>query len=223
MEYFKSSKFYIIVSLVIGTLLLSVGFSAFSETLTIVPTVEVSPDANTFNVGLSTSNSSIVDGSVSPTITYTSDYYNDKMVEATPATIDNTGEFSTISGLSVTFTEVGQSVTYTFYAYNSGKYPAYLKSVKFNNVEGKSSYKVCEAISGTTSADAEAACANISVNVSIAGTNYSSTNESISGHTLLEELSDTIIVTISYSGDSNSDGDFYVEYGDISILYSSVE
>ena len=223
MGYKKKTKIAIIAIIISAASLISVGFAMFSQALTIKAIADINPLANTFNVALSKSDSAIVQGNVTPITSYTEDYFNNKMVEGSTAIIATRGEVSTISNLGATFTELGQSVTYTFYAYNAGEYAAYLNSVVFNNVEDENSFKVCEAISGTTEAQATAGCNNISVSISIGGTVYNSSNENVNNHLLAIGNSDTIIITISYSGSSEADGDFYVRYGDIALTYSSVD
>ena len=223
MQYSTKAKILIISVIAFTILVMSLGFAFFSGTLNIKPSADISPDATTFNVGLSTSSSEIIQGSVIPSVIYSEDYFNNKMVSASTATISTRGEISTIENLGVTFTEPGQSVTYTFYAYNAGKYVAYLNSVAFNNVEDESSFKVCEPVSGTTSEDTIDACNSITVSVTIGSDTYTSQNMNINNHSLGIGASDTIVVTISYSGENDLDGDVYVKYGSITLTYSSAD
>ena len=143
------------------------------------------------------------------------------------ATIYNDDEMPIIKDLTATFTGAGQSVSYIFYAYNAGAYDAYLTNIKFNNVDGESSSKVCTAIdsSSVTSSLLEATCNDINVSIDVGATTtvMGSTND-ISGHILGRGIFEEIVVTISYADNSNlADGDFKVEFGDIGLTYSTVD
>ena len=102
---------------------LSVGFAAFSSSLTLSTNVGVNPDASTFSVVFSTKATSEDTSGVVPT-------KNPTTLSATNGVIENTLT-PTISNLGATFTQPGQSVTYKFYAYNKGEYLAYLNSITF--------------------------------------------------------------------------------------------
>ena len=211
-------KIYFVLLLVcIGVM--SVGFAAFSSTLTISSNAIVKPDAGAFKVFFSSSATSFKDGYV--TWNSTGDAMGGN------ASIYNDGEMPIIKDLTATFTGAGQSVSYIFYAYNAGAYDAYLTNIKFNNVDGESSAKVCTAIdSGSvTNSLMESACNDINVTIDV-GTETSvmgSTN-GITGHVLRKGVFEEIVVTISYADNSNlADGDFRVEFGDIGLTYSTVD
>ena len=138
--------------------------------------------------------------------------------------INNTSN-PTVSGLSATFKEPGQKVTYTFYARNVGEYVAYLNSINFNNVASGSTPKKCTAGDGSTDALVQAACDDITLSVKV-GSESETTGSlsSISGHSLAKNASEEIIVEIEYNaGGDRADGDFTVEFGDITLVYSSVD
>jgi hypothetical protein len=204
MEKNRSSKFS-----------LSVGFAAFSNSLVIKSSAKVTPNSSTFNVDFSSSGTSLATTAVAPTKTPTT-------LTATSAAIDNTSD-PTISNLSVTFTEPGQKVVYTFYAYNAGQYDAYLKSITYANVTGKTAAKVCTAASGTTDTLVQAACDDITVSVKVGDlSEVSGSKASITGHTLAKGAFEQVTVTIEYASNGDrADGDFTVAFGDITLLYSS--
>ena len=217
-RYRKRRKIYFVL-LLVCICMMSVGFSAFSSELTISSNAIVKPDSSAFKVLFSSSGSSFLTNKVNGTVTGDA--------TAGSASIDNTGDVPTIKDLTATFTGPGQSVKYEFYAYNSGAYNAYLTGIKFNNVDGGSSSKVCTAIdsSSVTSSLLTAACNDINVSVDVGATTsvMGSTSE-IFGHTLGKGLYEKIVVTISYTDNSNlADGDFKVEFGDIGLTYSTVE
>ena len=217
-RYRKRRKIYFVL-LLVCICMMSVGFSAFSSELIISSNAIVKPDSSAFKVLFSSSGSSFLTNKVNGTVTGDA--------KAGSASIANTGDIPTIKDLTATFTGAGQSVSYIFYAYNAGAYDAYLTNIKFNNVDGESSSKVCTAIdsSSVTSSLLEAACNDINVSVDV-GTETSvmgSTN-GITGHVLGKGVYEEIVVTISYADNSNlADGDFKVEFGDIGLTYSTVE
>ena len=217
-RYRKRRKIYFVL-LLVCICMMSVGFSAFSSELTISSNAIVKPDSSAFKVLFSSSGSSFLTDKVNGTVTGDA--------KAGSASIDNTGDVPIIKDLTATFTGPGQSVKYEFYAYNAGAYNAYLTGIKFNNVDGESSSKVCTAIdsSSVTSSLLEAACNDINVSVDVGATTsvMGSTSE-IFGHTLGKGLYEKIVVTISYTDNSNlADGDFKVEFGDIGLTYSTVD
>ena len=120
---------------------------------------------------------------------------------------------------SYTFTEPGQSATYTFYAYNAGEYIAYLKSIVF---EGN---KVCTAQGETTQALVDTACTGISLSVKV-GSEAATTSSvaTITNHSLAKTGADEVTVVISYAEDAGrADGDFEVTLPSVVLTYKSVD
>lgn len=216
MERERSTKIIAFVALIFGVVGLSVGFAAFSNTLTISSNVDVKPDSSKFDVNFSSSDKSEVDGKLSATVSVDT-------ITGADATIDNTGN-PTIKGLKANFTEPGQTVTYSFYAHNAGEYIGYLKSVTFANVADENDSKVCTGSTGTTQSLVDEACKGISISVKVGTETYTGSNSNITNHSLAIDSYEPIVVTISYDADSVvADGDFSVKFGDISLLYSSVD
>lgn len=221
MEKDRSSKIIAIVALLIGIVGLSVGFAAFSNSLIIQSSLNVKPDASTFNVDFSSNQEELETDDIVPTHTGGVETY-------TNGKINNSGN-PTISGLGATFTEPGQSVTYTFYAYNAGEYNAFLKSIIFGNANGSSSsYKLCTATTDQTTATYVAsACNDISLKVTVNGVTATDASvPTVSNHKLDMKKGEQVTVTIEYkkvSGQQRADGDFKVEFGDITLSYSSVD
>lgn len=213
----RSSRIIAVVALCVAVVGLTLGFAAFSNTLTISSDANVTPDASTFNVDFSSSNTALETNPIVPVKNPTS-------LVAGEATIDNTTN-PTISGLSATFKNPGDKVTYTFYARNVGEYIAYLNSINFNNVASGSAPKKCTAGSGTTDTLVQAACDDITLSVKVGSEEETTgTKSSISGHTLAKNASEEIIVEIEYNAAGDrADGDFTVEFGDITLVYSSVD
>ena len=217
MERNRTGQVIAIVALIVGVVGLSVGFAAFSNTLTIKSSATVTPDSSIFNVDFSDVSTKVLADPVTPVVT-------PNTLVATEAAIDNTGS-PTISNISATFTEPGQKAVYTFYAYNAGELDAYLKSIAFANATGGSTTKVCTAATGTTDSLVQEACNGITLSVQV-GSQAATTGSvsSITGHKLEKAKADTVVVTLEYAENSSSaDGDFTVAFGDVTLNYSSVD
>ena len=209
----KNKQITTLAILLVAVVGLSIGFAAFSNILTISSGATVTPNASTFNVDFSSSATSVVANNITPTVVGAT---------GTAATIDNTAN-PTIKNLNATFTSPGQSVKYTFYAYNAGEYEAFLTNIKYLNVTGEESNKVCSKGANTTEALVTAACDDISVTVK-ADTITATGTQAVSGKSLAKGASHKIEVTIAYAENGDrADGDFTVAFGDISLTYSTVE
>ena len=218
MEKDRGSKVVAVVALCVALVGVTLGFAAFSNTLNIKSSASVTPSGDTFNVDFSSSNSAVETNPVTPV-------KNPESLVAGEATINNAGSNPEISGLTATFTEPGQSATYTFYVHNIGEYDAFLKSITYNNVASGDAFKVCTAGDDTTDALVQAACDDISVSVTVGSTGpVTATQSNITGHELAIDANETVTVKIEYAaGGDRADGDFTVAFGDIALLYSSVD
>ena len=209
----KSYKIITIVALILGIVGVTLGYAAFSSTLTITSAAEVKPDPSTFNVDFSSSNSAVEANPITPTLSATVTGFS-----ATNATIDNTSD-PVISNLKATFTEPGQNVKYKFYAYNAGEYIAYLNSIVFSGT------KTCTAKTGTTQSLVDTACNGIHLSVQVGSETATETSvASITGHTLAVNAGEQITVVISYaSGSAIADGDFDVTFPNVVLTYASAD
>lgn len=199
---FKYALLLIIVAVIC---FMGVGFAAFTNTLTIKSSAEVTADENNFKVLFSSNSTSNSTTAITPT-------KNPTTLTANSATVSDL----TLSNLGATFTQPGQSVTYTAYVRNTGVYDAYLKSVSVGP-------KTCTAKTGTTETLVTQACNGISVSVKIGNdTALTQSNSSISGHKLEKSTYETVVVTFEYkTGSAYADGDFSVVFGDITLDYST--
>ena len=237
MDRDRRARVIAIAALLVGVVGLSLGFAAFSNTLTIKSSAEVNVDENTFNVDFADSTGDTSATSVTPTLT-----------PATGEPAGFTGETATINNapagapvlqkLHATFTRPGQSVTYTFKTKNVGEIKAYLTSINFANATGGSTTKVCTAKEVTSPATpatdslVQAACAGISITVTLGSESFTATTPraSFTSQTAhdLEKTgsnpdSEDVTVVIAYAaGSAQADGDFDVAFGDITLNYSSV-
>ena len=209
----KTYRYIAVAALLLGIVGVTLGYAAFSSTLRITSSAEVTPDSSTFNVDFSSSNSSVQTNNITPTLSA-----NVTGFSATAAQIDNTGD-PTISNLKATFTEPGQSATYSFYAYNAGQYIAYLNSVVF------SGNKTCTARTGTTQSLVDTACNGINLSVKVGSEAATTTSIStITGHSLGINGAEEVIVVISYeAGSGMADGSFDVTLPDVVLTYNSID
>ena len=141
MEKHRQIKMLSIIALVIAIVGMSLGFAAFSTTLSISSGASVTPSSEDFKVVFSSSSTGVETDMIYP---------SDDEVLATPAKVNGTS----LSDIHVTLTEPGQVVFYQFYIYNAGEYDAYIDSVNFGE-------KVCTAGDGTSDALVQAACDDI--------------------------------------------------------------
>ncbi|MBQ9071546.1 MAG: hypothetical protein IJY25_00105, partial [Bacilli bacterium] len=187
-----------------------------SSSLLIKSSLSVDPDSSTFSVVFSSSSTALETNAITPTV-------NPTTLTATKATIDNSGTYPTIENLSATFTEPGDSVSYTFYARNTGKYDAYLTSIVFQNLE-IGVFKNCIAMPGTSETLVASACNSISATVTVGSESATSTTLGIEDHELLQGNSETVTITLSYgSNGTRADGPFEVNFGNIYLTYGTQE
>lgn len=217
MEKDRSTKIIAIVALCVAVIGLSVGFAAFSNELTISSSATVTPEETDFDVNFSTVNTAETPGTVTGTANGTAG------ATASDATIDNT-DAPKITGLKANFTAPGQTVTYSFYAHNAGKYAAYLNTVTYKNVSGETATKICTAGTNTDTTMVEAACNAISVSVKVGSDNFTGSNDTVASHLLATDAYEEVIITIEYAADgTRADGDFSVAFGDIVLTYGSID
>ena len=194
--------------LAVCVLTISIGFAAFSSTLNVKTSASINPDASKFGVIFSSDGNST---STTQTVNPNSSTYGGA------ATITN-GINPVRSGLNAKFTNPGDSVTYTFYAKNTGEYLAYLNYITFIG------NKTCTPATGTTQSLVDSACNGISMSVKV-GNDAAVTGSTslITNHTLAAGTSEQVVVTISYASDAaRADGSFTVTFGDVMLTYSSV-
>lgn len=221
MEKDRKARVVAIAALLVGVVGLSLGFAAFTNTLTIKSSAEVKVDESVFNVDFSKSTSSVVDGSVTPTLDPTN---GPAGFTGGAATIDNSKAGAPeIKDLKATFTTPGQKVTYSFYTYNVGDLKAYLTGVNF-----ASPAKTCTAKTGTTQSLVDAACNGISITLKLGSESFTESKAraaftTATAHDLEKSGSEAVVVEITYAANSAvADGDFDVAFGDITLNYSSV-
>lgn len=212
MEKNSGYKFISILALLIATAGLTLSYASFSNTLaTKIPTPQ--EESSTIKIVFSSSSSSLAIGSIRGVAT--------PGATAGVAKIVNK-EIPSITELTANFTEPGQNVTYTFYVHNSGTSEAYLKNIYYSNVEEENSSRICTT-TDTKKISKEfvsAACEDITLKIDIEDTTAIGTQNNITGHALPMGDYETVKITIEYADNDNQiDGEFKVQFGDISLLY----
>ncbi len=210
MIYMRSSKskMMLLVGILVGVVTLSVALAAFSSTLTISPTANVTPSSADFGVKFSTVKATVTEGTLAAT-------------GGSSATLKGT----TITGINANFTGSTSAVIYDFYVHNTGKYKAYLNSIVFGD-------KKCTPGTGATPALVTAACDGIKLTIAYgigASSSGSSrylqlteTNNSINGSYI--DVGEALQVQVNISGNNKvADGPYTVNFGDIKFNYSTAD
>lgn len=213
----KKWRLIILLGLLFAISGLTLSFLTISKHIVIQAEQKVKPNPNDFKVQFSSHPYSIINAPIYP-ITYP------VRLKATPGYISNKGNL-VIYNLSAEFNNPGQSATYHFFAVNSGKYSAYLKKIDYTKLTGYETNKVCIAKDSNKQSLVDQACDGIKVIVKVGKENYTSnTINKIDNHILPKDSFENIYVTILYDDDAKKvDADFNVKFGEIHLIYSSVD
>lgn len=198
-----------IIALIVAVVGLSVGFAAFATTLTISATATMTPSSSDFAVVFSTSADASISGDTGEVVT------GGVATSGTTFAKDTT----TLTNLSATFTAPGQTATWKVYAHNKGQYEAFLNAVTLGNI-------TCAKASGSTASDTlvQQACAGLSLKVSVGGTEYTSSNAAIAGHSIVAGSGEEVLVTLTYAADAaRIDGPADITIGNITLKYDSTD
>ena len=218
----RNVKIIAIAALLVAVVGVSIGFAAFSRTLTIAAGASVTP-TDDFDVVFSKSSSSVVTtGGVDASTKVPTTLTTSTAVIAN----DETGG-PRISNLHATFTQPNQSATYTFYAFNDSSYTAYLTNFVFTAASPK-----CTAASGSTVTTSlmNTACNDVNIKITVGSGDSNTANvtasKSVTSHSLAAGAGELITVVISYDQVSNqtlADGAFDVDFGTIQLKYKTVD
>ena len=230
----KKLRLVAIIALTISVLGLTLGFAAFSNTLTISSSATVSPDASDFKLvfyGVEdvTKFDSTGDYRCQITSSVKSEPVTANKATATAAIIDN--EASTIKNVNVTFVEPSDYAAYYFRIENEGKYSVYITEEDFMEFASAFSNKTCVAKEGTTDSLVQEACKGIDGYVLSTeytyGYQFDSQNLSVNSDYMEIPVGGyaDLIIDLSYSGSLflRADGDFDVIYNDAKLNYSTVK
>ena len=227
MEKNRQIKMMFIVALVLSVTAMTLGFAAFSTTLSISSSASVTPNSDDFHMTISGYKMSC-----SPTKGLANclnggevSYPTNSMGEATPAKINNST--GVISDLSFTLTDFLydtnlSNTTYLFLLKNDGKYNIFLNPDDFgvsNNV-----FKTCTPVGDTSVYLVEQACNNIQMTLSlhdVAGTALANRDSF-----MIEPGKNAVVkIEFTYNHHNNSipDGPFEVKFDDVKLVYSTQE
>ena len=170
----KQSKMMAILALCISVLGLTLGFAAFSNTLTISSSATVTPDASDFKLKLYGMDKSIENDDInmedSELISLLTSSTNlAPIIEVENMMYPSTGPIAvidndtlTLKGLNAEFTGPDHNVIYPFLIKNEGQYDAYTNIATYQNPT-----HTCEAGEGTTESLAAKACENMKFRLSV--------------------------------------------------------
>lgn len=206
MEKQRKIKILSIIALVLAITGMTLGFAAFSTTLSISASAIVTPSSDDFKVVFSSSSTGVETNEIIPI---------SGEALATSAKVNGLS----LSDIQVSFSEPGQAILYEFYIYNAGKYDAYITDVNFGS-------KTCVAEDGTTESLMQQACDDIYLTV--AGTNLSSViiSESTVFHNFKLEPGESkwLEFGIQYPESGNrADGPFNISFDDVTFNVSTVD
>ena len=230
----KKLRVVAIIALTISVLGLTLGFAAFSNTLTISSSATVSPDASDFKlVFYGVEDITKFDKYGDFVTEITSPVKSEPLLQykatATPAVIDN--EALTIKNINITYTEPGDNAAYYFLIKNEGKYSVYITKEDFMEFANNFSNPTCVAKEGTTDSLVQEACKGI--DGYLLSSDYAKYDHFDSQYP--KDSSDymeipvggyaDLIITFSYSRFSlgRADGDFEIIYNDAKLNYSTVK
>lgn len=210
----NNGKVVAIVALVVAVVALSVGFAAFSDSLTIAGNANVAAAANPFD----DSTNGLAYDSSSPTCYKT----------GTPATtLGNAGTASgdSWSGISVPLDSTNDSITCTATVQNKTSYDAYLTAIKTgkDNADGLT----CSSTGANATTNAANVCAGAQVTVTIGNNTATITKDgltppaSYSASVAKSSGTQNVTVVITYDKTALTDEDVTVTIPTITHDYSS--
>lgn len=222
----KRSRIVAILALFVSIVGLTLGFAAFSNTLTISSSATVSPDSSDFNI-----NAYGIENWTTDYPTYdmfTSNSISKPRLEgsksATTAKISDNGKAITISDLSVEMVEPNNDVIYSFLIKNEGEYTAYLDTTLFDEMYSSGVGGQCTPGKDATKELVDGACDYISMTSWLEGSD-GATISSTGDYELAKGDYIVLTIVIGYSdvdGVVRADGDFSVAFDDMNLSFTSV-
>ena len=207
MEKQRQIKILSIVALVLAISAMTLGFAAFSTTLSISSSATVTPSSDDFKVVFSSSEFGVATDKIVPDPT-------DETISATPAKVNGLS----LSDVQVSFTKPGGAVSYSFYIYNAGNYDAYITDINFGE-------KTCVAESGTTESLMQKVCDDIYISVTGFGnSNVVSETIILNDYIIKPGMSKWIELWVNYPASANiADGPFNINFGDVTFNVGTVD
>ena len=220
MEKSRKVKFIIMITLMVAISAMSLGFAAFSATLNISSSASVTPSSDDFKLHLhnQTTHTSDLSSQIANIVGYNG------AIAGTPAKYLPTNSLS-IHPFGGTFTAPGQYIELKAYIVNEGYYDAYLGDIIYNNVDGTDSFVSCTIPSDSDASQAlvDAACDDFTVNVEIDDNLITKDEPYLYEYVLPQGEAASLTIRIIYDENGDrADGAFYVQFGSITIDFSTV-
>ena len=230
MEKTRQMKILSIIALVVAIAGMTLGFAAFSTTLSISSSASVTPNSDDFKITIyGIKDSSFYDTFADNNYAYTdsdiSDSYGvalDSDATSTTASIDNVSH--TISNINASFSNEGD-VQYAFIIKNEGKYDAYLDltNKKTGNDMVVLLNKNCIAKDGATESLVASACDGVQADIGFFNKENGTFISTTESYYKIASGDDALFtVMMNYSGPF-ADGPFDVEFEDFQLKFSTTK
>lgn len=231
----RQSKVVAILALCVSIVGLTLGFAAFSNTLTISSSATVSPDETDFNInvyGITDFKGTTITGTdslpsvewfTSETTSVANKYSSSDLdLTASDSKITDNGKSITISDINVGLTEPGQSVSYYYMIKNEGEYDVYMDLDKYEfedmTINSIAIEGTCTAGEETSETLVNEACPYVTIR------NTLDRFDSSNNYYIQMKKGEHLILqrTISYdSAGKRADGDFSVAFQDLTLEFTS--
>ena len=221
-----------VAALIVAVLSLSIGFAAFSNSLNIKSSANVNPSDKDFKIVFSKERDTFVSGN--------------EIINATGDINENTKKGSindigdTLYNLETEFTTPGESVEYSLYIKNIGAYNAVLNKLEIEEAELTSDITVdnyyivdngsvkCYAKKDPQNKANEEllkeACNNIRLKVKLQQeTEYITSTKEFDSYVINKGESESVTVTLEYTGDTLADTNFNVVFGSVKMNYATTK
>ena len=231
----RQSKLVAILALCVAVVGLTLGFAAFSNTLTISSSATVSPDKSDFKITILGFNKEAADSNLDEDI-LDIDNYNELMsyprvgtslvehnISATSAVIDNNN--LTISNISVNMSYPEDLSAYYFILINDGEYDAYFDVDSFKHLyDGING--ACTADEGTSVDLVNLACDSVVLRSVMISKDGEAIIESVDKYKIEKGEYVFLTVLVEYQKLYNNifaDGDFSVKFDDLKLKFSTAK
>ena len=221
-----------VAALIVAVLSLSIGFAAFSNSLNIKSSANVNPSDKDFKIVFSKERDTFVSGN--------------EIINATGDINENTKKGSindigdTLYNLETEFTTPGESVEYSLYIKNIGAYNAVLNKLEIEEAELTSDITVdnyyivdngsvkCYAKKDPQNKANEEllkeACNNIKLKVKLQQeSEYITSTKEFDSYVINKGESESVTVTLEYTGDTLADTGFNVVFGSVKMNYATTK
>ena len=221
-----------VAALIVAVLSLSIGFAAFSNSLNIKSSANVNPSDKDFKIVFSKERDTFVSGN--EIISATGDINGNTK----KGSINDTGD--TLYNLETEFTTPGESVEYSLYIKNIGAYNAVLNKLEIEEAELTSDITVenyyivdngsvkCYAKKDPQNKANEQllkeACNNIRLKVKLQQeSEYITSTKEFDSYVINKGESESVTVTLEYTGDTVADTGFNVVFGSVKMNYATTK